>query len=122
VAGWHSAEQAEPFISDDIEVAWSLGQEVGRTPGSPSGFYTHDPRRFREQAGGPGPRRILPAFFVCAHALLLGGRALLTTDMRIFSNYFPKLRLIASKGISSWKTPAAGKEIPQYLKRRSAAT
>lgn len=96
VAGGRSAEAVREFFSaKDIEVDWDLGEEVWRTAGSRYGSYARDRRRRPDDSG---PRRILADFLVGAHALHLGGGALLTADERIFASYFPELRLIAPEG------------------------
>ncbi len=92
VAGGRSPERLEAFLSEKgIEVDWEIGEQVWRTAGSRYGSYARDRKR---RSGDPGPRRILADFLVGAHALYLGGRTLLTTDKRIFANYFSELRII----------------------------
>jgi predicted nucleic acid-binding protein len=98
LAGGRPPERVETFFSEKgIEVDWEIGEQVWRAAGSRYGSYAHDRRR---QSGDPGPRRILADFLVGAHALYLGGRTLLTTDKKIFTNYFPELRIIAPESPS----------------------
>jgi predicted nucleic acid-binding protein len=78
------------FSAKDIEVDWQQGPEVWREAGTRFGRYARDRRR---QRGDPGPRRILADFLVGAHALHAAD-ALLTSDTRIFANYFPELRIL----------------------------
>lgn len=86
-------EMVETFFSEKgIGVSWEIGRDVWRAAGIRYGAYAHDRRR---QGAAPGPRRILADFLVGAHALHLGGKTLLTTDTRIFANYFPELRIVA---------------------------
>jgi predicted nucleic acid-binding protein len=95
VAGRRSPEMLEGFLSDKgIEVSWELGKEVWRTAGSRYGSYARDRKR-EGRVPDPGPRRILADFLVGAHALHLGGEALLTTDTGLFATYFPELRILA---------------------------
>ena len=93
VARGRSPERVESFFPEkDIEVDCEIGKQGWRAAGSRYGSYARDRRR---QSGDSGPSRILADFLVGAHALYLGGRTLLTTDERIFANYFPELRIIA---------------------------
>ena len=93
VAGGRAAEIVERFFNEKgVEVSWNIDAEVWKTAGSRYGAYARDRQR---QPGDKGPRRILADFFIGAHALHLGGSSLLTTDTRIFSTYFPELRVIA---------------------------
>jgi predicted nucleic acid-binding protein len=93
VAGRRPPEMVETFFSEKgIEVDWEIGKEVWRAAGLRYGSYARDRRR---QGGDPGPRRILADFLVGAHALQFGERTLLTTDRRIFADYFSELRIIA---------------------------
>ncbi len=84
-------EMVETFFSEN-GVSWEVGKDVWRAAGTRYGAYAHDRR---QQGADPGSRRILADFLVGAHALHLGGKTLLTTDTRIFANYFPELRIIA---------------------------
>lgn len=93
MAGERSLETLEGFFSDGgMEVDWEMSGEVWRTAGSRYGFYA---RHRKRQPVDPGPRRILADFLVGAHALHKGGGVLLTTDSRIFSVYFPEVRIVA---------------------------
>jgi predicted nucleic acid-binding protein len=92
VAGRHP-EMVETFFSEKgIGVSWEIGRDMWRTAGTRYGAYAHDRR---QQGADPGPRRILADFLIGARALHLGGKTLLTTDAKIFANYFPELRVVA---------------------------
>ncbi len=85
----------DDFFSDkDVGVDWSLGAKVWRTAGSRYGAYARDRRR---RKGDFAPRRVLADFLIGAHALHLA-RALLTADTRVYSTYFPELRIVAPPG------------------------
>lgn len=96
VAG-REAGGIETFLSDkSIEVSWELGKDVWCTAGSRYGAYARSRKRQGDGRNAvPGPRRILADFLIGAHALYLGDKTLLTTDTKIFTNYFPELRVIA---------------------------
>ena len=82
------------FLDKSVEVDWEMGRELWRAAGSRYGAYARDRRRRR---GDTAPRRILADFLIGAHALHLA-RALLTADARIYSTYFPELKIIAPPG------------------------
>lgn len=94
VAGGREPEKIERFFAEKgIEVSWDLDAEVWKTAGSRYGSYARERRR---QPGDEGPRRILADFFIGAHALHhVDDGSLLTTDTKIFSTYFPELRVVA---------------------------
>ena len=80
------------FLSEkEIEVDWSLGEEIWRTAGTRYGTYARTRRR---QRGDAGPRRILADFLIGAHALHLTA-GLLTSDERIYGTFFPELRVFS---------------------------
>lgn len=91
LAGGRSSEGLLRFLADKgIEVDWDLGEGAWREAGTRFGAYSRDRRKQED----PGPRRILADFLVGAHALKHGS-VLLTLDKKVFSRYFPELRLIA---------------------------
>lgn len=93
LAGGRSPEILSRFLADKgVEVDWALGEEAWREAGTRFGAYSRDRSK---QVEGPGPRRILADFLVGAHALEHGGGVLLTLDQKVFSRYFPELRVIS---------------------------
>jgi predicted nucleic acid-binding protein len=91
VAGSRSLEEVACFFEEkSITVHWDLDRQVWQEAGLRYAAYTRDRRR--ERSGGP--RRILADFLIGSHALLMAGANLLTSDTRIFANYFPELRIV----------------------------
>lgn len=96
LAGWDPEVVGNLFSDKGIDVKWNLGADVWRTAGGRYGAYAQDRRR---QRGDAGPRRILADFLIGAHALHLA-HALLTSDTRIYSTYFPELKVISPQDSS----------------------
>jgi predicted nucleic acid-binding protein len=91
VAGSRSLEDVARFFEEkSITVHWDLDRQVWREAGLRYAAYAQD----RRKEGSGGPRRILADFLIGSHALLMAGANLLTSDSRIFANYFPELRIL----------------------------
>lgn len=91
VAGSRSLEDVARFFEEkSITVHWDLDRQVWREAGLRYAAYARD----RRKEGSGGPRRILADFLIGSHVLLMAGANLLTSDTRIFANYFPELRIV----------------------------
>lgn len=91
VAGGRSLEEVARFFEEkSVTVHWDLDRQVWREAGLRYAAYARD----RRNEGSGGPRRILADFLIGSHALLMAGANLLTSDTRIFANYFPELRIV----------------------------
>ncbi len=92
VAGSRSLEEVARFFEEkSITVHWDLDRQVWREAGLRYAAYARD----RRKEGSGGPRRILADFLIGSHALRMAGANLLTSDTRIFANYFPELRIVS---------------------------
>ncbi len=84
-----SSSSVDGFLqATRIEIDWILEPKIWQLAGT--GFQVYASARKKHTL--PEPRRILADFVIGAHAFERG-LTLMTLDMRVYANCFPKLRL-----------------------------